>query len=389
MPGYIDAQGRTQQLSFAVTDYRVAAEAGMTLPQYINAQHPTNVERDGSAWDQLLASEGIFVRPNREFGIRPSTLADVLNGPRMQAGTIVKDAIPVSRILFPAIFMQAIEDKLLVNLTMTANAFDSMVGYEESITGYRYEQPVINYANPEAARAMGVGQLAQPASMMTITVLDKAYKIPSFALGLEVSDQALSATTLDFVTMSVARQAAVQRNELAQGYVLALLNGDTDNGDGSLASLGYSVNTSTLDATATTTWTQKAWIKFLMLNGTKRTLTHLITDIDTALKIEGRTNKPVITNDDSQTHRFDTQFNVMNPTWAKNPQLFLTQDANWPANTVMGLDKTWAIRRVRSLSADYNAIENYVMRRSTAMRVDFGEHVNRLYPEAYQAAVIA
>lgn len=389
MAKYINASGETHEVPLDVNMYREAAKAGMSFQQYINAQHPTNAERDGTCFQQLMESEGIFLRANRELGIRPSTMEQILT-PSIQGASNVKEAIPASRILFPAVTMQAIEDKLIANLNMTANAFDAMVGYEESISGERYEQPVINMDKPSAARSQGISQLAQPASMLTITTSDKAYKIPTFALGLEVSDQALRATTIDFVAMSLARQAAVQRNERAQNYVLALLNGDIDNGDGTLSSLGYSVNVSTLDAAATGgILTQRAWIKYLMLNGTKRTLTHLVTDIDTALKIEGRTGKPIITQDDGTTHRFDTQFNVLNPTWAKNPALFLTDIAAWPANTIMGLDKSWAIRRVRNLSADFNGIESYVLRRSTAMRFDFGEHVNRLYPEAFQVAVLA
>lgn len=386
MAAFIDAQGQTQQVTLDVGMYREAASRGMSLPQYLNARYPTNAERDGTAFQQLLESEGIFIKGNREFGIRSATMADVLNGrPGLDAASNVKDAVPASRILFPAVIMQAVEDKLVDNLSMTANAFDSMVGYEESIVGFRYEQPVLNYARPEAARSMGVAQLAQPAAMLTITASDKAYKIPTFALGLEVSDQALQATTMDFVTMSLARQAAVERNERAQNYLRALLDGDVDNGESALSS---TAQTSYDGAAAAGTMTQKAWIKYLMNNGTKRTITHIVTDFDTALKIETRTGKPEIMKDDSQTSRIDTQFSIMNPTWSKNPALFLTV-TNWPASTIMGLDKNWAIRRVRSLTADYQAVEAYVMRRSTAMRFDFGEHVNRMYPEAFDVMTIA
>jgi hypothetical protein len=372
--------------------YREAAAEGMSLQAYINTRYPTqNAQRDGSTWQQVLASEGIFVKPNREMGIRPTLMSHILEG-GIQAGPVVKDGVPTSRILFPAVIMSLIEDKLVSNLDMTASAFDKLVAIDETINGERYEQPVINYTKPESARSMATAQLADPPSMMTITTSDKAYKIPSWAIGLEVSDQALKSTSLDFVAMSIARQAAVERNERAQNYVLALLNGDVDNGEASLATLGYSVNSSSLDALCVNNnnyITQKAWMLYLMRNGTKRTLTHLVTDISTALFIEGRSGKPTINNDDSKTSRFDTQFNVMNPTWAKNPDLFITDISAWPANTVMGLDKNWAVRRVRNLAASYQAIEAYVIRRSTAMRFDFGEHVNRLYPEAYQVMVLA
>lgn len=381
MSAFLNAAGAVQQVELSVGMYREAAARGQSLQQYLNTTYATNSERYGSAFSQMVESEGIYLRANRELGIRPSTMSDILSP---QAASVVKDSVPASRILFPAVFMQAIEDKLIASLTMTSSAFESMIAVDESINGERYEQPVVNYDKPSAARAQGVAQLARPASMLTITTLDKAYRIPSWAIGLEVSDQALKATTIDFVALSLARQAAVERNERAQNYVLALLNGDVDNGDGTLASLGFMPAASTYDAAATGgAITQKAWMKYLMANGTKRTLTHIVTDIDTALKIESRTGKPIITNDDSKTSRFDTQFNVMNPTWAKNPDLFITDIATWPANTIMGLDKNWAIRRVRNLSADFQGIEAFVMRRATQMRFDFGEHVNRLYPEAF------
>lgn len=390
MSAFYDASGALQQLPLDVTMYREAAEQGMSLQQWLNLKYPTNTEKYGTTFQQLMASEGIFLKPNQELGIRPSTMAEILNGTKVQAGTVVKDGVPTSRILFPAVFMQAVEDKLVANLTMTANAFEEMVAVDESINGDRYEQPVLNFTKPEAARSLGISQLAQPASMLTITTTDKAYKIPTFSLGMEISDQALKVTAVDLVALALARQAAVERNERAQGYMLALLQGDVDNADGSLASLGLSRTTTSLDSAASGgNVTHKAWIKWLMVNGTKRTITHIVTDFDSAYKIETRSNKPTISNDDSQTFRFDTQFTVMNPTWAANPKVFLTQDTNWPASTVMGLDKSWAIRRVRNMSAEYNAIEAYVMRRSQAMRFDFGEHVNRLFNEAFDVLTIA
>lgn len=390
MAAYINARGETQQIKLDVTMYRQAAERGMSLQQFLNTEH-ADTGANGPAFNQILASEGIFVQANRDVGIRPSTMEAILNGrPNMEAGVNVKDAVPTSRILFPAVIMQAVEDKLLQNLAMTANALEDMIAIDETINGERYEHPVVNFSKPEAARSQGSSQLAPPPSMMTITTSDKAYRIPSFALGLEVSDQALKATTIDFVALSLARQAAVERNERANNYLLAIFNGDVDNGEGSLASLGLVDNASTFDAAATGgTLTQKAWMKYLMKNGTKRTITHLVTDIDTAMKIEGRTGKPTVVQDDGTTNRFDTQFNVMNPTWAKNPKLFLVENAAWAANTIMGLDASWAIRRVRNLSADYQGIESYVLRRSQAMRFDFGEHVNRLYNDAYGCMVLA
>lgn len=384
MSSFIDANGAVQQVTLDVTMYREAATSGQTLPHYFNKKYPTNVQKYGTSFQQMMASEGIFVQPNRELGIRASTMDEILNGTSMQAGVVVKDGVPASRILFPAVFLLAIEDRLNANLTMTADAFDEMIAIDESVAGDRYEQPLLNFTNPSAQMSQGIAQLAAPASMLTITSKDVAYRIPTFSIGLEISDQALKASTLDIVALSLARQAAVQRNVRAQGYLSALYNGDPDNllgaGDGPLP-----VDTSTsFDPAATGgVMTQTAWMLYLLKNGTKRTLTHLVMDIKTAMAIEKRTGKPTIFGDNPNSPRIDTQFVLMNPTWAVNPKIFLTQDPAWTPGAVMGLDQKWAIRRVRNLTADYAAIENLVMRRSQSMRFDFGEHVNRLFSDAY------
>ena len=53
------------------------------------------------------------------------------------------------------------------------------------------------------------------------------------------------------------------------------------------------------------------------------------------------------------------------------------------ANIFVGLDPRYAIQRFVNVSASYDAIETYVMRRATSFRVDYGEMASRLYDEAW------
>jgi hypothetical protein len=186
----------------------------------------------------------------------------------------------------------------------------------------------------------------------------------------------------------------------AQQYILALLNGDADNTGGNgtgtqslatyLASVSLATNASAIDSASTGgALTQKAWMKWLTRNGTKRHIDFIVTDISGAMSIEGRTNKPIITQDNPNSKRIDSIMEVANPTWSSNVKIFITDDANWPANTIMGIDSRYAVRRVRNLLADYQAIEQYVMQRKTSMRFDFGEHVNRLFIDAFDLLVLA
>lgn len=391
MAAFINDQGETQQLNLDVSMYRVAADNDLSFEQYVNRQYPATAH--GNTFDQLLASEGIFVRGNRNIGLRAATMDEVLNGrPRMEAGVIVKDAVPASRILFPAAILAAIEDKLVADLSMTPNAFNGLVAVDDVISTDRWERPILNFSKPEAARSQGIAQLALPNSMLTITASQVSRAIPTRSLGMEISDQALRATTLDLVTLALTRQRAVERNERSYEYILSLLNGDADIGMGALSAISGKVKKAKdFDSTISTsgTLTQTAWVNFLYNNATRRTINYVITDIAGALAIENRTGKPTVNTDNATSPRINTEMVVVNPMWPTNVKVFImAPDSGWPANTILGLDSRYGVHRVTSSSASYEAIENYVLKRSTAMRFDTGEVVERLFDDAFDVLTL-
>ena len=386
MAAFIDDKGATQQLNLDVSMYKIAADNNMSLEQYVNRQYPA--QANGNTFDQLLASEGIFVRGNRDIGLRAATMDEVLNGrPRMEAGVIVKDAIPTSRILFPAAILAAVEDKLVADLEMTPNAFNGLVAVDDVISTDRWDRPVLNFSKPEAARSQGIAQLALPNSMLTITASDISRAIPTRSLGLEISDQAMKATTLDLVTLALARQRAVERNERSYEYILSLLNGDPDIKMAALSTISGKIKRANeFDTGVTTagTLSQKAWINFLYNNATRRTINYVITDIAGALAIENRTGKPTVNTDNATSPRINTEMIVANPMWPTNVKVFImAPDSGWPANRILGLDSRYGVHRVTSSSATYEAIEQFVLKRSTAMRFDTGEVVERLFDDAF------
>jgi len=386
MPNFYDAQGASQEVKLDLSVYREAAEHGLTVPQLVNRRYVTDAAKYGTAWDQFCASTGLFMREDRKLGIRPPTLAQVLNGDgamlnpeALQAGQIVREAVPASRIIFPAVFLEAVENQLAADTTGYVSMFDSMVAISDSINGARFEQPVLNYSQPSGAMSQGMSQLALPASMLGITVADVARKIPTFSLGIEISTEALKATTLPLLTMAVARQAEIERATRVDQYVDQFRQGDTDNGTSAL-----SVTTMTsLDSGATAgTLTHKAWVTWLRKNWRKRHINWVMCDLATALKIENRTNRPVITADDPNSPRINPTSQVANPAW-QNVQIFMLEDGTIPADIVMGLDSRYGIRRVRNSQAEYTAVEQYVMRKSEALRYDFGEICYRMFDDAW------
>lgn len=388
---YVDAAGDKQAMDLSLAVVKEAADEGLSLRQKINSKYPTNPEKNGTAYEQALEQCGIFVKGNREAGIRASNFDDILNPAKEASSPITRDGVPASRILFPAVILGVIEDKLQVNRDTTPNALGQMIAVEDSIQGNRWERPVLNFSKPEAARSAPVSQLALPNVMLSVTASDKSMAIPSWALGMEISEQALRITTLDLVGLALGRQAAVERNERANGYILSLLNGDTDLGMVSLSTAGKVTAVNTLDtavANGSGLISQKAWLKWLTKNSTKRTITHIVTDLATAMAIENRSGKPNVMTDNPTSVRMDTLFSVINPTWPANVKIFLTEDPTWPANTIMGFDKNYAIHKVNSLSAQYSAVEQFALKRSTALRFDNGELLYRLFDEAFEVLTL-
>lgn len=388
---YVDPAGDKKAMDLSLAVVKEASDEGFSLRQKLNAMYPTNAQRDGTAYEQALEQCGIFVKGNKDAGIRASSFDDILNPSKEASSPITRDGVPASRILFPAVILGVIEDKLQVNRDTTPNALGQMIAVEDSIQGNRWERPVLNFSKPEAARSAPVSQLALPNVMLSVTASDKSMSIPSWALGMEISEQALRITSLDLVGLALGRQASVERNERANGYILSLLNGDTDLGMSSLTAAGKVTAVNSLDsgvANGSGTLSQKAWLKWLTQNSTKRTITHIVTDLTTAMAIENRSGKPTVQNDNPTSVRLDTLFSVINPTWPASVKIFLTEDPSWPANTIMGFDKNYGIHKVNSLSAQYSAVEQFALKRSTALRFDNGELLYRLFDEAFEVLTL-
>lgn len=382
-----DASGSNHALDLSLDTYREASAAGLSLPQYLASRYPTDSTRHGTVFEQVLEQANVFVHGSREDGIQSTRVHDLMN-PR-EANAVTRDGTPVSRLLAPAVILSAMENQLRAGVegaTATADAFDRMVAYDESIGSDRFERPILDYREADNAKEGAVAQLAMPPVMNVITVGETSRRIPSWGIGIEISDQASRALSIDLVSLTLARSATVRRNRRAENYVLSLLNGDIDSGDASLSSIsGKVVTASSLDAAATTGISHEAWIKWLARNSTKRVIDTVITDLSGAMAIEKRAGRPTADDNFNGTdQRFNTTFDVLNAQWPSRVKIFITNNPAWPAKTVMGFDSRFGIHRVRSLTAQYEAVEQFVLKRSTAMRFDDGELVYRLFDDAFE-----
>ncbi len=391
MASFIDHTGSRQQVEVSLDNLvKPAKEANLSVRDYANQAYSTDAAKYGDSFSQLCASEGIVLQGSRPYGIKSPSLDAVLNGrPTVEANAVVRTPTSQARVLLMPAIGALVEDKLVSDLQMNANAYDSMVAMDTVIADEWYLWPEANFSGPEAGRSQVTSQLAKPVNMLTLTTSEKSLRVPTFAMGIEWSEQATKYLNLDFIALSIARQAAVERNERANQNLLAMLNGDADVGQASLSSLSKVKTASSLDALATAGITQLAWMLWLYGNSKKRRITHVVTDINGAMAIQQRSGRPVIVGDNGTSVRINTNEAVMNPTWNTEVEVFITDDANWPAKTIMGIDAMYAIQRVTSTNASYQAQEDFVLRRASAMRFDYGTVSRRLYLDAFEVLTYA
>lgn len=386
----LDHTGRRSEVEISLADYKAAGERGLSLSQHLAQRFPTT-EDSGTPLEQFMEQAGMFIKGDRKTGLRSPVMKQVLDGDlRLNMGSIVGNdgsgtGTPSGRLLFPEVVLQLIQSELTEDDSDFLGGYNSMIAVTETVTSARFEQPVVDVTAPRDIRAQPIAQLAEPASMVSITVSDKVRRIPTVGIGLQFSDQALENTTLDLVGTIVQQQAAAERVALVEEQLNGMIAGDVDTGDGQLTSFAASTLSTGLAAGALD---QKAWIKYLRQNYRRMSVSHIITDIDTALIIEGRTGKPTVTGDDPTSSRIDSLFSLENLGIKQAPRVLLVDFANFPginaANyPIIGLDKRYAIRRVVNVSASYTAIEQWVMRRAQALRFDYGEIAHRLMDQGW------
>ena len=123
--------------------------------------------------------------------------------------------------------------------------------------------------------------------------------------------------------------------------------------------------------------------KFLRNNHRKRKIDYLIGDVDAYLAWVNRTGRPTVQDaNDATIERMSIITSPMNAD-IPDPKFLIVEAGVVPANTLLGLDSRYAIRRIRNSGVEASASQEFVLRRGTALRFDFGEVAHRLFDDAW------
>ena len=394
--------GRTEvPLGNGLALYREAADKKLTFREFVNQKFPTAADAP-ETFKQMCASAGLRFKHDKETGRPATTLREALAPiPAYDAATSggqgtydQLEAVPDSRILFPAAVMEVVEDSLTTGEDSATNAFESIVGMRSTVASKRLEQPVLSYDNPQGAEDSGFQRTAQnsrPPIMLSLKAADTARTIPTGSIGMEISDEAM-ATGLDFMTKTLTR--FTKKNDYAEwvAQIGKLLSGDPDAAVTPMAAGTSALSTfsaQSLDATITAagTITQEAWLKYLYKDNLQLTVDTIICDFDTALALDNRSGRPTNVQNDS-TDRLDIPFSIIYPAFQANVNILVMPAGTFPANTIMGFMSSDAIAKTISSIASYSAIEAQLIKKSTEFRWDRGFITYRMYDDAFSVMTL-
>ena len=383
----------------ALEDYKLAARHGMSTSQYINHKYSDADPKYGSAFHQGMMSLGIHVMADPARGIQPTMVQDILEGNVVPTGIQAANGqtltapgtqgtTPATRIFFPEVVLELIQSALIEDYGPELQAWNRMISGTDRIPTEMFTQPTIDVTAPRSERSQAIAQNALPRTMIGITAAQSSKNIITNSIGLQISDQAQLRATIDLVSTILLSQAEGERFARLWEDIANIISGNDDAGQAALSATAAS----TYDAAATGgTMTQKAWLKALYDPTRKVSYDSMLCTLDTFLAIQDRTNRPVIFDPrtsganvgDLGNYGLNVEPNVLN--WSVGvPNCLIVPDGTVAASNVLLFDSRYAMRRAVNTSAEYAAVEQMVLQRSTAMRFDFGELTYRLRDEAFK-----
>ena len=382
---FIEAGGRPSQIPISVDLYKLAADDNMSVPEYLQQEYGHKADKNyagGNVFSQVMASLNTPINVKGK-GFRGMKLGDVLDGTFRAAAT--QDAKTASTILAPAAILSIVEENKAEDHTDTLSMFEKLVALDESVPNDTFAMPIFDSSNADKQQASAIGQLATPNIVGQLTISQKSHTIPTFSYGLEASDKALKAYSIDSIAIYLKRL----RNQLAFNLVCqqlnSLINGDVDM---DMKPLPVVPITRYDSEAGNGVLTHRAYVKWLRANWKFRQVDYVLCNEDDYFRIIDRKGRPtILTNPITSSEQMAYPAKPINMN-IYEPQIYILEEGVIPAGTLVGIDSRSAIARVRNSQANYDAVEDLAMRRGKAMRFDEGQVVYRHDDKAFKVTTL-
>lgn len=399
---YRDSTGNVKTGYMTLDDYRLAADHNMRAAAVVNARHSDADPTFGTAFEQGMKYLGIYPKGDTRYGIKATTMREILDGTctsklsgyqMASGGSIVSPkgpvggSTPASRLFYPEVVLGFVEEELLGSYGPEEAGWSDMIGMTTTISGDTWTQPMINTTAPRDQDMRPIGQNQMPASVVSITASQTSHALGAISIGIQLADQALKDTTLDLVGIIVREQMMGQRLRMLWRDLNRVVTGNPDNGETALTPVDFT----DYDATApANTITHSGYLNMLWQPDRVYSWSHMFGPLSSYLAIENRAGRPLMydpaTSGINMGNAGSYGLNPGNPRLVNfttaNPSFLVVPDGVVAANTVVLLDKRYALYRVVSAGAQYSAVEQQVLQRSTFMRFDISEFTARFRSDA-------
>ncbi|WP_443699598.1 hypothetical protein [Pseudomonas sp.] len=373
----VDGKSVTKEISANAEMYKLAGDQGVTLREFIRRKCSDFDVKAGDPIDQMMANASLL---DGKITGRSPTMADMAgmtaaDGFRRPDGS---DGSLGARLLYPQMILETLNaNALRDDGSDILQIWEGLIATSRNLNGQRADQPIIDTSAPEGSRSGRITQMAEPETLVSIRTGEKSYRIPTNAIGLVIANEAMAATTIDLVRIVMEAQSRGDKIRRVGEQLRSMVFGDEDLGMAALPVL----KAKDFDASITQNGqiTKRAYIKWLFSKHKTANISRVLTNIDTALDVDEGLAPRNVGQDNSK---------IITP-WAgmnlglTQPVLTPFDDEVFGAGTLVGLDPRYAIQRFINVSAAYNGIEEFVMRKATGFRVDYGEMSTRLYDEAW------
>lgn len=378
--GFDAASGKSvlKEKEVDVKVYKDAADNKMTLRQWMRRVAPDYDASQGDVIDQMMSQAALL---DGRQGHGPAITMKEMSAMTLADGFRKPDGSNNSlgaRLLYPQVILETLQANAHTDDgSDILNIWETMIATSRNIVGTKAEQPIIDTRGPEGSRSARISQLAEPATMISITTGQKSYRIPTNSVGLLISDEAMEATTIDLVRVVMEAQARGDKIARVGEQLRAMVLGDIDQGMEALPTVLAKSFDSAI--TANGQITKKAYIKWLYSKHNRFNLNRALGDIDTAFVLDEALT-PIVGGPNGS--KIATPWGGLNLNLTQPDYVPFDTDV-FGANTLVALDTRYAIQRFVNVSASYDAIEEYVMRKATGFRVDYGEMSTRLHDDAW------
>ncbi len=399
---YRDKSGSIKEGFMELGDYRIAADNNMRASAVVNARHSDADPTFGSAFEQGVRYLGIFPRGDLKYGVKPTTMKEMLDGTcttkmsgyQLASGSIVSQLTPTngmqpaSSLVVPELILGFIEEELRADYGVEESAWNRMFALNQTVTTALWSQPMINVTAPGEQDMRAQAQNALPTQMVGITASMTSKAIGVASIGLQISDEAIRDVTLDLVALIVREQTMGQRMRRLWKDLAAVVNGNPDAGESPLTPLGFKA---TYDSTAAAnTITHAGYLKMLWDPSRIYSPDFMLGTLETYQAIENRTGRPLmfdprtsgLNSGDEGSYGLNPGMpSLINFTTA-NPNMLLVPDGVVNAKQLVLFDSRYALARIQNVSANYSATEKQVLTRSNFLRYDLSEYTYRLREDA-------